>query len=340
MNHSVTANNDQFGCERNAGPAGSLAKLSVIQTSGSTSSHSIEPLNFEPGIEQVAIARHPSRWPAPLPTGHLSYTPELDIEFIYTAGLSYRPVRSSKPPCSLIKKVAGVMHRFVADQVLGINGLVNFSNIVFLAAFSVRDVLKLRILAIVGDALSLPYYYFQGEKLWPPIFWAGAFIVVNAVRVVATALERRPVVLSDKEEQLYRVAFSCIDKREFLRLVSLARWVDCSPGEVILEKGEQIADAIVLISGNAEAILGNKTRLAIRPGQLVGDASAYSGLANPVDIVARDTVALAKWELRHLREFTASRPDLRANLLRIVSMDLAAKLHDVAAASSGSAVRK
>ena len=195
-----------------------------------------------------------------------------------------------------------------------------------------------RLLAIIGDALTLPYYYFQDEKLWPPIFWAGAFIVVNGVRVVATAMERRPVVLSDKEEQLYRVAFSCIDKREFLRLVSLARWVDCSPGQVILAKGQQIADAIVLVSGNVEVILGNKTRLAMRPGQLIGDVSAYSGLANPVDIVARDTVALAEWELRHLREFTASRPDLRANFLRIVSMDLAAKLHDVAAAGADAAV--
>jgi hypothetical protein len=73
-------------------------------------------------------------------------------------------------------------------------------------AFSVRDVLKLRILAIVGEGLTLPYYYFQHEKLWPPIFWGAAFMIVNAIRIVAIALERRPVVL--KEEQLYRVALS------------------------------------------------------------------------------------------------------------------------------------
>ena len=109
----------------------------------------------------------------------------------------------------------------------------------------------------------MPYYYFQDEKLWPLIFWAGAFIMVNAVRIVMIALERRPVVLSDKEEQLYRLAFSSIDKREFLRLVSLARWVDCSPGEVILEKGQQITDAIALVSGNLEAIPSSKIRLAI-----------------------------------------------------------------------------
>jgi CRP-like cAMP-binding protein len=157
-------------------------------------------------------------------------------------------------------------------------------------------------------------------------------MIVNAIRVVAIALERRPVVLSDKEQQLYRVAFSSIDKRDFLRLVSLARWVS-SPGEVILKKGQQISEAIVIVAGDLEAILGGNSRLAIRPGQLVGDVSAYSGLASPADVVARGPGSLAKWDLRHLREFTASRPELRANLLRIVSLDIAAKLHDIASPS-------
>jgi CRP-like cAMP-binding protein len=227
------------------------------------------------------------------------------------------------------------MYEFAADQIFGIDGLVTFSNVVFLVAFSGRDVLKLRLLSIVGEAVILPYYYFQNETLWPPIFWSVAFMIVNAVRIVAIALERRPVVLSDKEEQLYRVAFSSIDKREFLRLASLVQWVDCSAGEVILEKGQQISEAIVFISGDLEAILSSNTRVALRPGQLIGDVSAYSGLASPMDVVARGPGTLAKWDLRHLREYTASRPELRANLLQIVSMDLSVKLRDVASAVSG-----
>src|SRR4249920_2971288 len=144
----------------------------------------------------------------------------------------------SRPVWSRTEGTLGVlMYEFIASQVVGINGLINLSNAVFLVAFSVRDVLKLRILAIVGEGLTLPYFYFQNEKLWPPIVWGAAFMTVNAIRVVAIALERRPVVLSDKEERLYRVAFSSIDKRELLRFASLARWVDCSPGEVILKKG-------------------------------------------------------------------------------------------------------
>lgn len=74
--------------------------------------------------------------------------------------------------------------------------------------------------------------------------------------------------------------------------------------------------------------------MALRPGQLIGDGSAYSGLTSPVDIVARSRGTLAKWDLRHLTEFTDSRPVLRAKLLNIVSADLAAKLRDVTAAVS------
>lgn len=186
------------------------------------------------------------------------------------------------------------MYEFVSDQVLGIGGLINLSNVVFLVAYSVRDVLKLRILAVVGEGLTLPYYYFQNEKLWPPIFWGVAFMVVNVVRVAATALERRPVVLSDNEEKLYRVAFSSIDKREFLKLVSLARWIECSPGELIVEKGQHISEAIVVIGGDIEAILSGDSRMALRPGQLIGDVSAYSGLTSPADVVARGPGTLAK----------------------------------------------
>jgi hypothetical protein len=56
--------------------------------------------------------------------------------------------------------------------------------------------------------------------------------------------------------------------------------------------------------------------------------------------VARGPGSLAKWDLRHVREFTASRPELRANLLRIVSMDLAAKLRDIATTGPSLAAEK
>ena len=85
-----------------------------------------------------------------------------------------------------------------------------------------------------------------------------------------------------------------------------------------------MSDAIVFVSGEMAAILSSKSRMALRPGQLIGDAGAYSGLAT------RSTSWLAaKWDLRHLTEFTASRPVLRAKPSNIVSAGLAAKLRSL-----------
>jgi hypothetical protein len=221
-----------------------------------------------------------------------------------------------------------LLRNFLVSQLFGLDGLINLANFVFLLAFSVRDVLKLRILAFVSDALTLPYYYFQHKPLWTPIFWAAAFIIVNGVGIVRVILERHPVVLGQREEELYRVAFRSIEKREFLKLASLVRWVDLSPGELIIEKGQQVSNAIVLISGEIEAVLSGKAILAYRPGQLIGNVSAYSGLVSPTDVMARGSVRLASWDMEHLREFTVSRPELRAKLLQLTSADLATKLHE------------
>ena len=226
------------------------------------------------------------------------------------------------------------------SQVFGIDGLVNLSNIVFLVAYSARDALKLRILSFVGEAVIIPYYYFQHATLWAPLFWSVAFMIVNGARIVATALERRSVVLSEEEERLYRIAFTSFDKKEFLKLVNLGRWVDCSPRDVILEKGQPISDVIVLVSGEIEAILGSETRVAFRPGQLIGDVSVYSGLVSPVDVVARGHATVVKWDWQQLVEFMASRPALRAKLLTLVSADLASKLRDITIAVSGLVVEQ
>ena len=221
-----------------------------------------------------------------------------------------------------------LLRGFLTDQILGLNGLVNLANFAFLLALSVRGVLKLRVLSLAADVMVLPYYYFQHDPLWPPIFWGEAFIIVNAVSIVILNLDSRPVILSDKEEELYRVAFGSIDKREFLKLASLARWVDLSPGDVIVKNGHHISEAIILISGETEAVLGGTTAFAYRPGQLIGNVSAYSGLVSPMDVKAKGKARLAIWDLEHMREFTESRPELRAKLLQIMSADLAAKLHE------------
>jgi hypothetical protein len=174
----------------------------------------------------------------------------------------------------------------VADEILGLNGLINLANFAFLLALSVRDVLKLRILSLAADVIVLPYYYFQHEPLWPPIFWGVAFIIVNGIRIVMLILDRRPVILSHKEEELYRVAFGSIDKRDFLKMASLARWVDLLPGEIIIRRGHHISEAIALIPARLKRVSVTRP-----PSRIVPDSSS--------EMSARIAASSVQWTWSH-----------------------------------------
>ena len=229
------------------------------------------------------------------------------------------------------------MLSILKDQLIGLNGFVTLSNLVFLVAFSVRDVLALRALSIVSYGVILPYYYFQPDTLWPPIFWAMTFIVVDGIRIAVLIFDRRPVVLSEREAELYRLAFSGTEKREFVKLAALAKWSECEPGQFILRKGQNLAEAIVLISGQVDALADGRAVLSLRAGQLIGDANAFAELANPFDVVVRSRARIAVWDIKHVREFLARRPELRTRILEIEATDLAGKYREIAGIPSGKA---
>ena len=46
--------------------------------------------------------------------------------------------------------------------------LVHLSNVLMLAAYSVRDILWLRWFAVAAALTNIPYFLVQPETLWPP----------------------------------------------------------------------------------------------------------------------------------------------------------------------------
>jgi hypothetical protein len=230
------------------------------------------------------------------------------------------------------------MYEFVANQVFGIDGLVSLSNIVFLVAFSARDVLKLRILSFFGEAVILPYYYFQHETLWAPLEHGihgrecgshrgnrlGA-TTVRFQREGRTALSCRLHLY--REKRILEIGQPCPVGRLYAR------------GRHPRKRQAGLRRDCPHLRRN-RSYIASETRMAFRPGQLIGDVSVYSGLSSPVDIVARGYGTVVKWDWRQLVEFTASRPALRAKLLTMVSADLAAKLREITVAISGLVVER
>ena len=207
-----------------------------------------------------------------------------------------------------------------------IDYLVHFSNILLLVSYSVRDILWLRWFAVAAALTNMPYFLFQHTVLWPPILWASVFTVINLYQISRIYLERRPVVLSRDEQQLYDLAFRSLRPREFLSLALVGEWKDAAVGDKVLTEGEPATRLCISIAGKAEARKQGTPIATFEPGHLIGTAIAMTGSPSPIEATFTEPARYIAWPLGSLRTFMDRRPDLRVTLQGLVNRDLSGKL--------------
>jgi hypothetical protein len=200
--------------------------------------------------------------------------------------------------------------------------LVNISSVLTLSSFTVSSILTLRLLAIGAQLTFIPYCLLQDPPLWTPVIWNLLFLGVNIVNLIILLLQRRPVKLNADEQKLYEIAFKDITKREFLKLVYLGEWRSASPGEILMHR-DQVPDHLIIASeGELIAVLPNQATITLPAGKLVGAPSAFVNDPMLVDIMCRSRTLYLSWEPSSLKVFLAKRPELRAKMKDIVSLDL------------------
>lgn len=207
---------------------------------------------------------------------------------------------------------------------------VHAANVLYLASYSVRDILWLRALTVVAGATLMPFYYFQPEPLMVPIYWNCLFLAVNGYQIYRLLLERRPVKLAEEEQRLYQMAFRTLTPREFVKLLALASWRDVTAGTTIIERGVDLSELFVLVDGTARVEVDEELIAELEPGRFMGEMSYMTGDAPTAAVLATSDARYVAWPQDELRKFLADKIDLRAALQNILGTDLVGKLraHD------------
>lgn len=204
--------------------------------------------------------------------------------------------------------------------------LIHIANVLLLVAFAVRDVLLLRCLFVAGSLFALGFYYYQSPPLWGAIAWTALYIVIHAYWIVRIIFERRPIVLTPDEENLYRLAFGSLDQRKFARLVGLGEWRDAEKGQQLLRAGEPIREVYALASGSVAAHMGDDFIGSVKAGQLVGTAAVLIDGVAPCDFVVEAPGRYIALPLAEVQAFLDKDPELRSQIRQIISAELAEKV--------------
>ena len=117
----------------------------------------------------------------------------------------------------------------------------NISSILVLCAYSMSDILELRVTAISATLLGLCFQYFRIQPLWIPIRWNLVLLCINTYMVTTLYLERqRANSMPQDMEHIYingKFQQRGFNKVEFMRLYELAKIVQYPINHVIIQQG-------------------------------------------------------------------------------------------------------
>jgi hypothetical protein len=209
------------------------------------------------------------------------------------------------------------------------NYFINAGNILLLVAFSVHDVLWLRLFAVAASLITIPYFVLQPTTLWAPLIWTVVFATINSLQSWRLIIERRPVKLTPDEEEIRRLAFQDIPPRKVLKVLSIGSWTTLGVGERLIESGKLPETVSLIVRGKARVTRGGHVLGELVAGDFVGSAMTFSGIAPEVDAVTVEPGRAMRWEIGALERYLAANPETRTVMLKDVARDLAGKMERV-----------
>ena len=200
------------------------------------------------------------------------------------------------------------------------------ANILLLVAYSVRNILWLRLFSVAASLIALPYFILQPEPLWAPIIWSSVFAAINSFQSWRLFVERRPVKLTPEEQEIRQLAFPDLPPRKVLQILSIGAWTTVEIGERMLESGKRVEAISIIVRGKVRFTRDDGVFGELVAGHIVGSALLMSGVPADVDAVVVETVRCMRWEVEPLDRYLAANPETRIVLQKYLSRDLAGKV--------------
>ena len=210
---------------------------------------------------------------------------------------------------------------------LNLDYFIHAANILLLGAYSVRDILWLRLLAVASSLAAMPYFLLQPTPLWAAFGWSVLFTGINVFQSWRLVLERRPVKLMPEEEEVRQLVFQGLPPRKVLHVLNLGTWATAAPGERLIEHGKPVASVSLIVRGRAQVIADGQILGDLGAGEFAGSAFLLTGGVADVDAVTLEPSRLIRWETETLERYLEANPETRNLFQRHLARDLAGKLH-------------
>jgi len=211
---------------------------------------------------------------------------------------------------------------------------IHAGNILLLVAYSVRDILWLRLFAVAAALMSIPYFALQPVVLWAPVGWTILFAAINLLQSARLFMERRPIKMTAEEAEVRRLVFRDLPPRKVLQVLSIGSWTTVERGARMLESGKIPDTVSLIVHGKVRVTENDRVIGEMGAGNIVGSALILTGGPANVDAIAEEPIRSVRWQLETLQKYLEANPETRTEMQRHLARDLAGKAKHLAGGSS------
>lgn len=200
--------------------------------------------------------------------------------------------------------------------------IVNIGYLLMLAAFVVRDMLRLRVLLVTAQTLLIGYALSQGAMA--VAFWNALFVGINGFQVYGILKDRREVTLPESLQGVFRTSFAQLTPQEFLKIWNLG--IDQEKtDDLLVAEGTVEQDLLYLVSGEVVVQRSGSTIAHLGSGYFLAEMSFLTGEETNAAVVAKGDVSLRIWSRKSLEQLRLRDSGLFIKFQNVLGADIVRK---------------
>lgn len=201
----------------------------------------------------------------------------------------------------------------------------NLGNILTVLAFAVRGAIALRVLAIIGAAMQIAFYFFIADApIYYGAFWKTVTCVV-AMAIILLILRERIGRQFDAEVRPFAQSLRLLNPGQVEKLIKLADRRVHEDQRCIISQGAKPDELYYLLSGSA-CVQKDGVPLRVGAGTFLGEIAFISSGTATADVLIEPGSHYLAWPVDRLSRLLEKDDQIDIALRGLINHDLARKI--------------
>jgi hypothetical protein len=204
----------------------------------------------------------------------------------------------------------------------------HLASVLTMAAYILKDILWLRLLAILSCFAGIAFNFFiiPSTPIWTAIYWNILFAIINIVQVAIIIKQRSGVHFTDEEKELHDTLFKNFAPFEFMKLMRVGKWLEAKDGEVLTTEQKPLDSVMLIYNGLVGVESKGKEVARLKDGNFIGELSFITGGAATATVRALRPTRYVSWPKEAVRQLLNRNPSMKFAMQALLSTDLSKKL--------------